>query len=230
MKTGKLMVVFSILIAFLFSSCNIEKRVYMPGYHVEWYDFNSKQAVLEKPEPAFEYQSNKDQKLLATAVVDSEKGQAPVEATLALAEKQPVVLGNTIAEKLKYQAHKLPFAGRMEKFVREKANKKANGDDPEGKNMFPVIGLALSVFSILCFLIALAMELSPIAFVFVLLGFVGGLVGGLLSGVGLKKAIKEDGKPGEKIMSIVGIAFGFFGMILCILLFWYLIFNFLGEY
>jgi hypothetical protein len=220
----------AILSTFLFPSCNIEKRVYMPGYHVDWHDFNTAQGEKQPVTPVVESNSANAQKGFLTEVPATPKQEVPGETTMASAKSVSAFLEHGSVVNFKNTVQKMLPSERFKKFKAERVNLEAKPDNnAKGQSLFPVIGLALSLLSLIFFMTALVFEFSPAGFLFVFLGFVAGLVGALMSGIGLRKSIKDKEKTSQKIISIIGLALGFFGFIFCILLFWYMILTWADE-
>lgn len=224
LKKGKCIFIFSVLFSFLFASCNVEKRVYMPGYHVEWHDFNTAQGEKGTKKQAFENKVDMVQGGSLIVVPEKTKEEGIVELAVASTQPaQPVVMNNK-ALNARSSLQKMLLSEQVKNFKFERKNLNLQADDePKGKNLFPAIGLILGLLSLIFFMTALALEITPLGFVFVFLGFVAGLVGALMSGIGLRKSIKDKESTSQKVISIIGLALGFFGFILCILLFWYMV-------
>lgn len=228
MKTIHSLLAGIIFLAILFPSCTIEKRVYMPGYNVEWNSAKHKSKGVKSitdTETASSIEKNNAQQELAVQPSSPpvlQENNNTIERTTASVEKKPSLVSK------KYLApiadnFKKSFSQQKEKmnqlFVNKKfiSTTKARG----GVEVLPIVSMSLGVVSLVCLilssLIYSAMGVGTLAtYLFAIVGVLLGIAACIMGMFGLKK---EKDKL-SKLFSIIGIICGGIGMIACIIWFW----------
>jgi len=214
-----------IFLAVLFPSCTVEKRVYMPGYNVQWNNAQHKSKPVESiaaEESASSIEKNEED---APSLKGEDKTKSPFRdlgQTTASADKKPAIIAK------KYTApviteFKKGFSQQKEKmnqlFIKKKfiSTTKARG----GVEVLPIVSMSLGVVSLVSLLLSLviysAWAVGTVeSYLFAVVGVLLGIAACIMGMFGLKK---EKDKL-SKMFSIIGIICGGIGMIACIIWFW----------
>lgn len=221
-------------LAILFSSCSIEKRTYLSGYHIEWNSakHHTKEAELKintasvsNTEDYIVLQEKTKQPLSETVI---EENNENTEVISTSTEKIPAIISqrNIIPGNKKVENTFSVEKEKAKPTVYSKKNKQSRKPARGGDTPLPYIGLGLGGASLVCMLIGVISGFSPIGIYFGIIGTLLGIGGLILSMIGMKNSSK--GSLG-KTLGLVGIIASGIGMIGCIITFWVSLFTYIYE-
>jgi hypothetical protein len=198
MKKLKQLSFFGLALAFILSSCSIEKRKYMPGYAISWNHHSNKQKIAEdKTETSQQAEAEKD-------VID-DNTTASLDNPIILPSSKPISFIHKVTKEINKQTAVKPSPSNFIKNHILKSKKNDVLDDQRGgegdnKNL-AIVGLVLGILG------CVGYYAGPLF----------GLAAIIVSAIALNKIKKNPSEYGGKGMAIGGLILGIVAVVVWIL-------------
>ena len=220
MKKKTHLLLIAVAIVSLISSCSMEKRLYLPGYNVEW-----KKSDISKRNMDFAYENltTKEQAVENPQLFPANTDELDMDATLTASNDNSLIVSGSIYKQRNVQQSDNIVNAKKEKstnILRAKfqddltVNTTQKAESGGGANGLAVASLILGIAGII-FLFLPSIAFALIALLSSILSIVFGFValGAIRKN---RESSHDDNKQGGKGLAIAGLICGFLGLFIWI--------------